>query len=295
MQTILAYLKTFFGNIGTQFLSMTFVDVVDIAVLSVLLFFVYRFVRERRAGKLALGLGLLLVLYAVAALLEMHAISFLLENFFQVGLIALMILFQPELRTALEKMGGEPIRSLKNFTEPREIAEHTKVIDNICIAAGEMSRDRTGALIVIERSTKLGDIQKTGVIIDAVVSQSLLKNIFFNKASLHDGAVIISDYRIAAAGCFLPLTQNAQLSKDKGTRHRAGVGMSEVSDAIVVIVSEETGEISLAIDGELRGGQNYSTLRKALTDILLGDVQVKKIPKFAKNAKRKKDGKGGAA
>ncbi len=293
VQTILAYLKTFFSHIGTQITSMTFVDVIDIAVLSVLLFFVYRFVRERRAGKLALGLGLLVVLYAVAALLEMHAISFLLDNFFQVGLIALMVLFQPELRTALEKVGGEPIRSLKNFAEPKEIAEHTKVIENICIAAGDMSRDRTGALIVLERSTKLGDIAKTGVAIDAIVTQNLLKNIFFNKASLHDGAVIISEYRIAAAGCFLPLTQNQQLNKDKGTRHRAAVGMSEVSDAIVVVVSEETGEISLAIDGELRGGQNYSTLRKEITDILLGDVQTKKVPKFAK--KGKKGEKGGAA
>ena len=286
VQTVLKYLDLFFGNIGVQIASMRVIDIIDIAVLSVLLFYVYRFVRERRAGKLAIGLGLLAVLYAVAAVLEMHAISFLLDNFFQIGLIALMILFQPELRTALEKVGGDPLRSLKNFTEPKEIAEHTKVIENICIAAGDMSRDRTGALIVMERSTKLGDIAKTGVQIDALVSQSLLKNIFFNKASLHDGAVIISEYRIAAAGCFLPLTQNAQLNKDKGTRHRAGVGMSEVSDAIVIIVSEETGEISLAIDGELRGGQNYTTLRKELTDILLGDVQ--KMPKFAKKAKKEK-------
>ena len=289
MQTILAYLKSFFGNIGAQITSMTFIDFIDIAVLSFLLYYVYRFVRQRRAGKLALGLGLLVVLYAIASLLEMHAISFLLDNFFQVGLIALMILFQPELRSALEKVGADPLRSIKNFTESKEIAEHTKVIENICIAAGDMSRDRTGALIVIERSTKLGDIAKTGVQIDAIVSQSLLKNIFFNKASLHDGAVIISDYRIAAAGCFLPLTQNSRISKDKGTRHRAGVGMSEVSDAIVIIVSEETGEISLAIDGELLGGQNYATLRKQLTDILLGDVQAKKIPKFARKGKKKEE------
>ncbi len=286
VQTILTFLQDFFDRIGAQLLSMTFVDVLDIAVLAFLLYYVYRFVRERRAGKLALGLGLLAVLYAAASLLEMHAVSFLLDNFFQVGLLALVILFQPELRTALEKVGADPLRSIKNLTEPKEIAAHTAVIDNICIAASDMSRDRTGALIVIERSTKLGDIMKTGVQIDAIVSQSLLKNIFFNKASLHDGAVIIANYRIAAAGCFLPLTQNARLSKDKGTRHRAGVGMSEVSDAIVVIVSEETGEISLAIDGELLGGQNYSTLRKQLTDILLGDVQAKRLPKFAKKGKK---------
>lgn len=282
------FLKDFFTRIGTQFAAMSVVDIVDIAILSVALFYVYRFVRERRASKLAVGLAILVVFYAGTTVLGMRAISFLLQNIFQVGLLALIILFQPELRAALEKVGGDPFRSIKNMTESKEIAERTSVIENICIAAGDMSRDRTGALIVIERSTPLGDIMKTGVQIDAVVSQSLIKNIFFNKASLHDGAVIVADYRIAAAGCFLPLTQNSRISKDKGTRHRAGVGVSEVSDAIVVIVSEETGEISLAIGGELIGGQNYSTLRKALTDELLGDIQASKR-KLRKN-KNKAEG-----
>lgn len=292
VQTIMEYLRNFFSMISAQILSMTFIDFVDIALLSVLLYYVYRFVRERRAGKLALGLALLIVLYAVAALLDMHAIGFLLENFFQIGLLAMVILFQPELRTALEKVGADPLRSLKTIAEPKEIAERTAVIDDICIAAGEMSRDRTGALIVIERDVKLGDIMKTGVKIDAVVSQNLIRNIFFNKAALHDGAVIISDYRIAAAGCFLPLTQNSRISADKGTRHRAGVGMSEVSDAIVIVVSEETGEISLCIGGELIGGQNYTTLRTQLTDMLLGDLQNKKR-KFSKKSKKKGDVENG--
>ena len=273
---------------GIQFASITVTDIIDIALLSVVFFYVYRFVRERRAGKLAIGLGILVAFYAATSFLEMRAIGFLLQNIFQVGLLALIILFQPELRAALEKVGGDPFRSIKNMTEPKEIAERTAVIENVCIAAGDMSRDRTGALIVIERSTKLGDIMKTGVQIDAVVSQSLIKNIFFNKAALHDGAVIISEDRIAAAGCFLPLTLNAQISKDKGTRHRAGVGVSEVSDAIVVIVSEETGEISLAIAGELIGGQNYTTLRKTLTDKLLGDTQNKR-----KSRKNKEKTEGG--
>lgn len=265
----------FFGLIS-QFRSMSVIDIVDIVVLSVLLYYAYCFVRERRAGKVAIGIGILMAVYILAVVLNMHAIGFLLRNVIQVGLLALVILFQPELRSALEKVGGDPLRSIKNMTEPKEIAERTAVIDSICLAAGDMSRDRTGALIVIERTTKLGDIMKTGVLIDATVSTNLIKNIFFNKAALHDGAMIVSDYRIAAAGCFLPLTQNAQISKDKGTRHRAGVGMSEVSDAVVVIVSEETGEISLAVDGKLIGGQNYTTLRQALTGYLLGDMQGKK-------------------
>ncbi len=276
VQTVLEFLKTFFAKIGIQFINIGWVDIADIVILATLLYYVYRFVRERRAGKLAIGLAFLVVVYAFTSLLEMHAMEFLLKNIFQVGLLALIILFQPELRDALERVGADPLRSIKNMTEPKEIKARTAVIDNICISAGEMSRDRTGALIVIERSTKLGDIMKTGVMIDAVVSQSLIKNIFFNKAALHDGALIVSDYRIAAAGCFLPLTHNATISKDKGTRHRAGVGVSEVSDAIVITVSEETGEISLAMDGALYGGQNYTTLRKQLTDLLLGDMQTKK-------------------
>lgn len=291
MQTILEFLKTFFTKIGIQFINIGWIDLADIIILSALLFYVYRFVRERRAGKLAIGLVILVAVYAAASLLGMHALGFLLENFFQVGLLALVILFQPELRDALERVGADPLRSIKSMTESKEIKVRTAVIENICISAGDMSRDRTGALIVIERSTKLGDIMKTGVMIDAVVSQSLIKNIFFNKASLHDGALIVSDYRIAAAGCFLPLTHNATISKDKGTRHRAGVGMSEVSDAIVIIVSEETGEISLAMDGCLYGGQNYTTLRKQLTDLLLGDMQNKKKGILRRN--RKEDAENG--
>ena len=284
----MAYLSDFFTKIGQQILSMEFTDFLDIIVLATVLYYVYRFVRERRAGKLAVGLALMVMLYAVTVLLDMNATSFLLQNIFQVGLLALVILFQPELRTALEKVGADPLKNFKNIAAPKDIAERSHLIEDVCIAAGDMSRDRTGALIVIERATKLGDIMKTGVQIDAVVSQSLIKNIFFNKAALHDGALIISDNRIAAAGCFLPLT-NTKLPSEKGTRHRAGVGMSEVSDAIVIIVSEETGEISLAIDGKLFGGQNYTTLKKELTDTLLGETSGKKRTLRKKDKQKKEE------
>ena len=207
LQTILSFLTDTFGKLGAQFLSISFNDIVDIALLAVVLYYVYRFVRERRAGKLALGLAILVVFYALTAIFEMHAMSFLLQNVFQVGLLALIILFQPELRAALEKVGGDPLRSIRNLTEPKEVAETTRAIDNICIAASDMARDRTGALIVIERTTKLGDIMKTGVQVDAVISQSLIKNIFFNKAALHDGAMIIRDNRIAAESIGEPGTQ----------------------------------------------------------------------------------------
>lgn len=270
VQGFLSFFAGLFSFIGAQFSHFTFADLIDILLLAAVLYYVYRFVRERRAAKLAIGLGILLAVYALCALFDMHAMRFLMQNVVQVGLLALIILFQPELRAALEKVGGDPFRTIKNLTESKELAETVRAIDEICIAAGEMSRDRTGALIVMERGTKLGDIEKTGVRLDAIVSQNLLRNIFFNKASLHDGAVIVSGGRIAAAGCFLPLTQNSQISKDKGTRHRAGVGISEVSDALVVIVSEETGEISLCKDGRLMGGQNYTTLKRFLTDEFIG-------------------------
>ena len=286
LQMIFDFLKELFTRQGQQFATMGIIDVFDIVVLATVLYYVYRFVRERRAGKLAVGLGFLVILYMFTVIVGMHATSFILQNIFQVGLLALVILFQPELRTALEKVGADPFRNLKNIGAPKEFKELSHVIEDVCIAASDMARDRTGALIVIERKTRLGDITKTGVSIDAIVSQSLIKNIFFNKAALHDGALVISENRIAAAGCFLPLTAS-KLPSEKGTRHRAGVGMSEASDALVIIVSEETGEISLAKDGKLIGQQNYTTLKNILTDELLGDAQQKKSKKKKTSKKEK--------
>jgi diadenylate cyclase len=191
-----------------------------------------------------------------------------LKNFFQVGLLALVVLFQPELRAALEKVGSEPLRGLKSIGGERDMAAVTKAIDEICDAASEMSRTRTGALLVIERTTRLGDIVKSGVQVDASINSYLIKNIFFNKAPLHDGAVIIRNLRICAAGCFLPLTTREDIDPNLGTRHRAAIGMSEVSDAIVIVVSEETGRISVAIDGELDAGYNYRSLKQKLLSLL---------------------------
>ena len=293
MQTILSFLTDTFGKLGAQFLSISFNDIVDIALLAVVLYYVYRFVRERRAGKLALGLAILVVFYALTAIFEMHAMSFLLQNVFQVGLLALIILFQPELRAALEKVGGDPLRSIRNLTEPKEVAETTRAIDNICIAASDMARDRTGALIVIERTTKLGDIMKTGVQVDAVISQSLIKNIFFNKAALHDGAMIVRAGRVCAAGCVLPLSGNQGLSRDLGTRHRAAVGMSETADSVLVVVSEETGAISVAIGGMLKRHLSPEILQKMLESELLGDELRSKNDKSRIAAIRDK-WKGGA-
>ena len=217
------------------------------------------------------GSSLEVLLYAIARHLVVGHDS-ALENLLSVGAIALIIVFQPELRSALEKVGGSSFKTLKNSVAPKD-KEHSKIegISNICQAVSELSREYTGALIVIERNTPLGDIIKTGTIVNADICVSMLKNIFFNKAPLHDGAVIIRNNRIYAAGCFLPMSTNDDIIKDLGTRHRSAIGMSENSDAVVVVVSEETGTISVALNGELRRNYDYNTLKYELTTLLGGE------------------------
>jgi len=235
--------------------------------ISVLFYFVYKFIRNKRAGKLITGVLLLLLALVISEITSMHALQFIFENFFQVGVIALVILFQPELRSALEKMGGTSLKGLKTIADKN--SDFSLVVREVTTAACEMSADRTGALIVCERSTKLGEVMATGSTINANVSSFLIRNIFFNKAPLHDGAMIISEGRINAAGCLLPLSAQSDINRDLGTRHRAGLGLSENSDAVVVIVSEETGIISIAVDGQLTRGYDSDTLRTRLTELLV--------------------------
>lgn len=248
---------------------MDILDLLDIGLVWIILYLAYKFIRERRAGKLAVGVVILLALQLVSDFYDLIAMKFILQNVLQVGLIALIVVFQPELRSALEKVGGEPFRSIKNLTDTKDAELYSGVIDNICEAVCDMSLDKTGALIVIERSTKLGEIIRSGTEINADVNSYLLKNIFFNKAPLHDGAVIIRGTKLQAAGCFLPLSTNSDIVKDIGTRHRAAIGMSENSDAAVVVVSEETGVISIALNGRLKRNYDYSGLHKELTELLV--------------------------
>ena len=259
-------------------------DVIDILLLTVVFYYIYRFVRDRRAGKLAIGLLLIMGIMACSEIFHMRAIQFVFENFYQVGIIAIIIVFQPELRAALEKMGGAaPLTGLKGLGggENRDMVALTHAVDNLCEAVCDLSLDKTGALIVIERSTKLGEYIKPGDEINATLSPMLLRNLFFNKAPLHDGAVIIRDMRIQAAGCLLPLSTNEEIDKNLGTRHRAGIGISEVSDAVVVIVSEETGVISVACGGDLKRNFNYNSLKKEL----LGQLTHNAVPFSVKREK----------
>lgn len=268
---------------STQIGLMDWQDILDILVVAVLLYQVYRFIRDRRAGKLFAGVIILILLQFLSELLGLNTLHFLMQNVFQAGLVALVVVFQPELRSALEKIGGEPLKGLKSIGENRDQGALASMIKEICEAASDLSASKTGALIVLERSTKLGDVIKSGVVVNADVSSFLLKNIFFNKAPLHDGAVVIREGRIYAAGCFLPLSTNEAIIKDLGTRHRAGIGMSENSDALVIIVSEETGTISLAKDGQLRRGFNYNSLKRALEQLLLDTAQNKTRGRLQKN------------
>ncbi len=251
--------------------TISLIDIVDIICVSVLLYYLYKFIRDRRAGKLAVGVLFLFVIQIASKMLDMYLMQYIMQNIFQIGFITLVILFQPEIRSVLEKVGTTPIKGLKSISETKDTTYREKVIDEIVSAVTDMSASKTGALIVFERDIKLGDVTLTGTLIDAYPASFLIKNIFFNKAPMHDGALIVRDFRLLAAGCLLPLSNNPDIIKDLGTRHRAGIGMSENSDAVVIIVSEETGVISTAVEGKLTRNYTEQTLTKFLRTQLLGD------------------------
>lgn len=258
----------FLANIGDTFSQFTFVDVIDILCVAVVLYFAYKFVKDRRAAKLALGVILLIAFLFIAELINLHAMEFLFKNVFQVGVLTLVILFQPELRSFLEKVGGGSLKGIKSIAEGRNDDEQLKMINEVCQAASDMSESRTGALIAFERITKIGEYAASGTVIDAEINCQLIKNIFYNKAPLHDGAVLIRKDRLYAAGCVLPLSDQSGLDRELGTRHRAALGLSENSDAVVLVVSEETGVISLAVKGNLQSGFTAVTLKEKLREYL---------------------------
>ncbi len=247
-------------------------DIIDIALLSLMLYYVYKFIRDRRASQLLIGLAIVVGILVFSYAFHLNSITFIFQNFFQVGLTALIILFQPELRAALEKVGNTPLSlGAKRFSsDSGEQANIMESIDSVCDAVFEMARSKTGALIVFERTTKLGEFTKSGVVLNAHISRRLIGNIFFNRAPLHDGAVIIRDYRIYAASCMLPLSNSEEITSSLGTRHRAALGISEVSDAVVVVVSEETGIVSMAVNGTLKRNYKRLTLKQELLNILVG-------------------------
>ena len=249
-------------------------DVIDIALIAFLIYHLFRFVRRGRTGQVAKAICIIVVAMAVANLLHLRVVSFLLNNAVQLGLISLVIIFQPEIRRFLERIGSGKIKEL--FVAETYSDELEGAITETVEAYKTLSRDKVGALIVFERKTLLDDVLKTGTPMDARINAELLKNLFWNKAPLHDGAVIVRNGRIIGAGCMLPMSGNTNLSRDLGMRHRAGIGISENSDAVVAIVSEETGSISVAVNGMLKRHLAPETLNRLLRNELMPETEEKK-------------------
>ena len=271
------WLTDIFTTVAHIVQNINFVDIIDILFLSVILYFIFRFIKDKRAGKLAVGVVFLLAFVVFSELIGMRTMQYIFRNLFQVGVISIVIIFQPEFRSLLEKVGANPIKGLKNMSEVKKEDSLRLSIREIVTAVSEMSAARTGALIVFERETLLGDIISTGVKLDAQVNSFLVRNIFYNKAPLHDGAMIISEARIKAAGCLLPLSGQSDINKDLGTRHRAAIGLSENSDAVVIVVSEETGTVSIAVNGVLKRGYTQETLKNSLLELLVPETQMANV------------------
>jgi diadenylate cyclase len=257
-------------------------DYIDWLVVAFLIYHAGKLVRETRAMQLIKGIAAILLVYFFAIQLEMNTLKFVLESIVRSGVLLLAVLFQPELRRALEQVGRSKISGLGALFGPdadvlrRERAE--RLITSVSKACEYLSERKTGALIVLERETKLGEIVKTGTVIDATPGVELITNIFFSNSPLHDGAMVAREGRLHAAGCFLPLSSNMEIGRELGTRHRAALGLSEVSDALVIVVSEETGAVSAAIDSRLN--------RSLSTGDLLSLMCEKLLPQDAINGKK---------
>lgn len=273
-------------------------DIVDILAIALLIFGLFKLIQETRAVQLLKGVIMLLIVYFLSSLFGLVMLSSLLRTFFEAAVVVIAIIFQPEIRKALEQMGRNNTykKYIKIFTKHHKGDEWKKAVEKSIVDAADtavlFSRSKTGALLVFERETMLSDIAATGTIIDAETSVALFGNIFFNKAPLHDGASIIRDGKLFAAGCILPLTSNRNVDINLGTRHRAGLGISEQSDAVVLIVSEETGVISLAVNGILLREFTREELIKKLEQFLIYDrgYDDDETPKkfFQKNPKSSK-------
>ncbi len=233
---------------------------VDIGIIALIIYKAMNLIRETRAEQLIKGIAMLLIATKLSEVLGLHTVYWLLKNAMTVGVIAILIIFQPELRRALEHIGRG------RFFIKGELLEHEidSMLDEVCVAVAQLSKSKTGAIIVIEQETGLNEYIETGTKLDSIVTNEILMNLFVPNTPLHDGAVIIRRNRIAAAGCFLPLTQSQNLSKELGTRHRAAIGITEISDSMVIIVSEETGVISFAKMGRLSRYLDTKSLREII-------------------------------
>ncbi len=249
-----------------QLPGMQFMDLLDIIIVTFLIYKLLPIFRSTGTARIALVVVAVIVVSWLTELLELHTLHFILSQLLAVGLVAIVVLFQPELRRMLDHMSNIKLKSFLGIEKPEQ--ELIPVIAQTVKACEIMSKEKVGALIVFARNSRLEEYFKTGTMIDGQVSEQLIRNVFFPKASLHDGAMIVRDGRVTAAGCVLPLSESSRISADLGTRHRAAVGISEVTDAVTVVVSEETGAISVAVGGMLKRHLAPQTLEKLLRNEL---------------------------
>lgn len=276
MQQLNSFAEKYLTNLHIPFIQVT--DILEIIIISFLVYHILLWIKQTRAWALLKGLIVILVFLFIAVLLNMTTILWIAENVFSIAMIALVVMLQPELRKALEELGRKNFFS-SMLVDKKDVNKlSARTINEIVKACVEMGKVRTGALIVVEKMQSLADYERTGIEVDGLVSSQLLINIFEKNTPLHDGAVIIRENRVTSATCYLPLSDNMALSKELGTRHRAGIGISEVTDSVTVIVSEETGKISVAHEGELETGLDADRLRECLTNLTLepGDEEEKK-------------------
>lgn len=283
----------YFNQVRGLFGSLRIVDVVDIVFVAVVLYIIIRIIRETRAMQLIKGLFLFAILYFIVSFLGMSASSYFLKQIFSNVILIIVVLFGPEIRSILEQLGKGAARvGFMQFLKSGnsiELSEQTKAIDAICKACSDMSDSKTGALIVCERETMLGDIIQSGTRLDALASRELIGNVFFPKSPLHDGAMIVRKGIISAAGCILPISRDNDISSELGTRHRAAIGLSQQCDAVIVVVSEETGYISVATGGTLMREISSGELRDILTKALLpsdSSMDKTKIKKLVRRIKK---------
>lgn len=263
----------FLGHIVNVIRTIQFKDYIDILIVAYLIYNVLRFIKQTRAGHLLRGLIALFTLILVAQWMKLSAIGYLMKNVLQLSFITIIIVFQPELRSLLEKLGRINISNMLQFSK-LSTSENDRInqgINSICDCCADLSNRGIGGLIVLEKTTRLGDVEATGTALNSELNAQMLVTIFFPNTPLHDGAVFIRDFKIVSAGCLLPLSQRLEISKALGTRHRAAVGLSEISDAVIIVVSEETGKISYAQNGEIHIGITPLELKNVLSDNFISD------------------------
>mgnify|MGYP000651774552 FL=1 len=286
MQQLNNFAEKYLANLHIPYIQVT--DILEIIIISFLVYHILLWIKQTRAWALLKGLIVILVFLFIAVLLNMTTILWIAQNVFSIAMIALVVMLQPELRKALEELGRKNFFS-SMLVDKKDINKlSSRTINEIVKACVEMAKVRTGALIVVEKMQSLADYERTGIEVDGLVSSQLLINIFEKNTPLHDGAVIIHENRVTSATCYLPLSDNMALSKELGTRHRAGIGISEVTDSVTVIVSEETGKISVAHEGELETNLDADRLRECLTNLTLEPDKEEEKKRFPWKGRAKK-------